>query len=94
MTGIIVSVGRRLPGEVEDLLTKLRLGMIIGGARCQHRASTQRCGAELGQRSLWGFSFCFPWLIAGVDVLVVGQLPALLDIYRSGMIRRFGASVA
>jgi hypothetical protein len=47
MTGIIVSVGRRLPGEVEDLLTKLRLGMIIGGARCQHRASTQRCGAEL-----------------------------------------------
>jgi hypothetical protein len=63
-----VSVGKRLPGEDEDLSKKLRLGMIIGGHRCQHRASTQRCGAEL-RRSPWGFSFCFSWLFVGVDVL-------------------------
>jgi hypothetical protein len=58
MTGIIVNAGKQLPGEDEDLLKKLRLGMIVGGHRCQHRASTQRCGAKL-RRSLWGFSFCF-----------------------------------
>jgi len=51
-----VSVGKRLPVEDEDLLKKLRLGMIIGGHRCQHRASTQRCGAEL-RLSPWDFSF-------------------------------------
>ena len=67
MTGIIVVVGKRLSGEDEDLVKKLRFGMITGGHRYQHRGPTRHCEAELRQ-SPWGFSLLF---FLGVRVLAV-----------------------